>query len=266
MRAGPALSWLGGAALLLWAARATETDPAGLLAGLPAMLRFVVGDPELPGSGFFPPETARWREFAGAAADTVAIATMGTALAIPGGLCLALLGGRNSSELLFGEGALALTVRIAARRLMDALRAVNELIFAMVFVAAVGLGPFAGVLALAVHTTGVLGKLLSETVEAADPAPIVAVRGSGADRLSVARWGLWPQVAPHFVSFVLYRFETNVRAATVVGLCGAGGVGYQLWETVRGFEYRHACTLLLIIVALVSVTDMACGRIRKTVL
>lgn len=253
------------AVLLGWAAKTTETDAAALLRGLPAMATFVLGDPALPGSGFFPPDLGRLNEFLGATADTLAIATMGTALAAPGGLILGLLASHNGASLLIGEGWFAGALRPTLRRTLDALRAVNELIFAMVFVAAVGLGPFAGVLALAVHTTGVLGKLFSEAVESAEPGPVAAVRGSGASRIVVARWGLWPQVAPHFVSFLLYRFETNIRAATVVGLCGAGGIGYQLWETVRGFEYRHACTLLLLIVGLVTATDALCGRLRRAV-
>src|SRR5690606_21259568 len=107
---------------------------------------------------------------------------------------------------------------------------INEMVFAMLFVVAVGLGPFAGVMALFVHTTGVLAKLFSEAVEAIDPGPVEGVRATGATSLQEIIFGVIPQVMPLWISYSLYRFESNVRSATVVGMVGAGGIGVILWE------------------------------------
>jgi len=135
--------------------------------------------------------------------------------------------------------------------------------FAMLFVVAVGLGPFAGVLALWVHTTGILAKLFSEAVEAIDPQPVEGIRSTGASALHEIVYGVIPQVTPLWISFALYRFESNVRSATVVGMVGAGGIGVVLWEIIRGFQYGETCAVMLIIVATVSLIDLISARIRK---
>jgi phosphonate transport system permease protein len=146
---------------------------------------------------------------------------------------------------------------------MDAARAINEMIFAMLFIAAVGLGPFAGVLALCVHTMGTLAKLFSEAVEAIDPRPVEGIRATGAHGLEEIVYGVIPQVLPLWISYTLYRFESNVRSASVVGMVGAGGIGMLLWETIRGFEYEQTAALLLIIVVVVSLLDLVSAMIRK---
>jgi phosphonate transport system permease protein len=148
------------------------------------------------------------------------------------------------------------------RRLMDACRAINEMVFAMLFVIAVGLGPFAGVLALWVHTTGVLAKLFSEAVEAIDPQPMEGIRATGATRLEEVLFGVIPQVVPLWVSFSLYRFESNVRSATVLGMVGAGGIGVILWETIRGFYFAQTCAIMIFIVLTVIVLDLISQRLR----
>ena len=119
-------------------------------------------------------------------------------------------------------------------RLMDMFRAINEIVFAMLFVVAVGLGPFAGVLALWIHTTGVLAKLFSEAVEAIDPQPVGGIKATGADKIQQVIFGVIPQVMPLWIFYSLYRFESNVRSATVLGIVGAGGIGVILWEQIRG--------------------------------
>ncbi|HQY78102.1 MAG TPA: phosphonate ABC transporter, permease protein PhnE, partial [Rhodoferax sp.] len=149
------------------------------------------------------------------------------------------------------------------RRLMDATRAINEMVFAMLFVVAVGLGPFAGVLALWIHTTGVLAKLFSEAVEAIDPQPVEGIRSTGASALHEIIYGVIPQVMPLWISFTLYRFESNVRSASVVGMVGAGGIGVVLWEIIRGFQYAETCAVMIIIVLTVSMIDVVSARIRK---
>jgi phosphonate transport system permease protein len=148
---------------------------------------------------------------------------------------------------------------------MDACRAINEMVFAMLFIVAVGLGPFAGVMALFVHTTGSLAKLFSEAVEAIDPRPVEGVRGTGASALQEIVYGVIPQVLPLWISFTLYRFESNVRSASVVGMVGAGGIGVVLFEAIRGFQYAQTCAALIIIVVVVSAIDLVSSWLRARV-
>ena len=154
-------------------------------------------------------------------------------------------------------------VTFPIRRVMDAARAINEMVFAVLFMVAVGLGPFAGVLAIFVHTTGILAKLFSEAVEAIDPRPVEGVRATGADRIHEVIFGIIPQVLPLWISYTLYRFESNVRSATVVGLVGAGGIGQVFFEAFRGFDYHATSAILIIIIATVSLLDIASQRLRK---
>jgi phosphonate transport system permease protein len=146
---------------------------------------------------------------------------------------------------------------------MDVLRAVNEFVFALMFVTAVGLGPFAGMLALGVHTGGVLGKLLSEAIEAIDPGQVEGVSAVGAGRLHVIAFGVVPQVMPSFLSYVLLRFESDIRSASVIGMVGGGGIGFYLWDTIRSFNDREAATVILLIVAMVMVIDVVSSRVRR---
>ena len=154
-------------------------------------------------------------------------------------------------------------IRQPMRRLMDAARAINEMVFAMLFVVAVGLGPFAGVLALWIHTTGMLAKLFSEAVEAIDPQPVEGIRATGASALQEVVYGVIPQVMPLWISYALYRFESNVRSASVVGMVGAGGIGQVFFEAFRGFDYQATSAILIIIIVTVSVLDIASQRLRK---
>jgi phosphonate transport system permease protein len=149
------------------------------------------------------------------------------------------------------------------RRVLDTFRAINEMVFAMLFVVAVGLGPFAGVLALWIHTTGTLAKLFSEAVEAIDPQPVEGIRSTGAHKLEEIAYGVIPQVMPLWVSYSLYRFEANVRSASVVGMVGAGGIGVVLWEIIRGFYYAQTCAVLLIIIVTVTLIDFGSARLRR---
>jgi phosphonate transport system permease protein len=161
------------------------------------------------------------------------------------------------------ENLSPLWLRQPVRRLMDALRAINEMVFAMLFVVAVGLGPFAGVLAIFVHTTGILAKLFSEAVEAIDPRPVEGIRATGANVLEEILYGVIPQVIPLWVSYSLYRFESNVRSATVVGMVGAGGIGVVLWEVIRGFYFAQTCAVMLMIIVTVSLIDVLSAWLRR---
>ena len=146
---------------------------------------------------------------------------------------------------------------------MDLLRSVNEMVFAMLFIAAVGLGPFAGVLALSLHTLGTLSKLFSEAVEAIDPQPVEGIRATGAMPIEEITYGIIPQVIPLWISYSLYRFEANVRSASVIGMVGAGGIGMLLWDAIRSFDYAKTAAIILVIVVVVSVLDFASSRVRR---
>jgi phosphonate transport system permease protein len=147
--------------------------------------------------------------------------------------------------------------------MMDSFRAINEIVFALLFVVAVGLGPLAGVLALAVHNIGIVAKLFSEAVEAIDPRPVEGIRATGAGRLQEVIFGVVPQVMPLWSSYTLYRFETNVRSATVLGIVGAGGIGHSLYENIRSFHYAETAAIIIIIVVTVMLIDIVSARIRK---
>ena len=203
---------------------------------------------------FFPPDFHDWRIYLHEMVITVHIAVWGTVLAV---VCAVPLGLMSSENIAPGW------VVQPVRRLMDACRAINEMVFAMLFIVAVGLGPFAGVLALWVHTTGVLAKLFAEAVEAIDPRPVEGVRATGASALEEIRYAVIPQVLPLWISYALYRFESNVRSASVVGMVGAGGIGVILHEVIRGFEYAQTSAVLLIIVASVTLIDLVSARIRQ---
>ena len=203
---------------------------------------------------FFPPDFRDWRHYLDEMLVTVQIAVWGTALAVAVAVPLGLLCSAN---------IVPAWVYQPARRLMDASRAINEMVFAMLFIVAVGLGPFAGVLAIWIHTTGVLAKLFAEAVEAIDPRPVEGVRATGAGRLEEIVYGVIPQVLPLWLSFALYRFESNVRSASVVGIVGAGGIGTVLWEIIRSFQYAQTCAVMLLIIAFVTVIDMLSAQIRK---
>ncbi len=150
----------------------------------------------------------------------------------------------------------------SARSVLNAFRAVDTLVYALFFVAAVGLGPFPGVLAVVVYTATVLAKLYSEAIETIDPGPVEAVKAAGATRFQVLRWGVLPQLLPQFLSFALYRFETNIRAAAILGFVGAGGIGFYIQTYLRMLNYPAASTVLLVLVGLVMLVDFASSRLR----
>jgi len=205
-------------------------------------------------ASFFPPDFHDWRTYLQELLVTIQIAVWGTALAVVCAVPCGLLASSNIAPAWVNQ---------PVRRLMDAARAINEMVFAMLFVVAVGLGPFAGVLALFVATTGTLSKLFSEAVEAIDPQPVEGIRATGANALEEIVYGVLPQVMPLWISYVLYRFEANVRSATVVGMVGAGGIGVILWEVIRSFEYAQTCAVLIMIVVAVSLIDLMSSRLRK---
>jgi phosphonate transport system permease protein len=204
--------------------------------------------------GFAKPNFHDWDTYFWSMVETVQIAVWGTALAVLLGVPFAILSASNVSPQWIVQ---------PVRRLMDAFRAINEIVFALLFVVAVGLGPLAGVLALAVHNIGIIAKLFSEAVEAIDPRPVEGIRSTGATRLQEVVHGVIPQVMPLWSSFALYRFETNVRSATVLGLVGAGGIGQPLYENIRSFAYAETAAIMIIIVLTVTLIDLLSAQVRK---
>lgn len=208
-------------------------------------------------SDFVHPSFRYWHTYLDLMLETVQMAVWGSFLSILLSVPFGLLSADNITPA---------WLRFPIRRLMDAFRAINELVFALIFVSAVGLGPLPGVLALLVHTTGTLAKLFSEAVEAIDPRPVEGIRATGAHRLHEIVYGVFPQVLPLWISYSLYRFEANVRSATVLGIVGAGGIGMALSESLRAFDYAAASAMLIIIMISVSMFDIFSQLLRKVVI
>lgn len=206
---------------------------------------------------YFPPDFSRFSLYLKETFVCLYIAVWGTFIAAIVSLPLGLLAASNIVKNFFFQQLV--------RRFLDLLRSVNEFVFALIYVVAVGLGPFAGVLAIATHSIGVLGKLISEIIESIDEGQVEAVTSCGANKLQVIAFSVLPQILPLWISNVLYRFEVSVRSSTIMGLCGAGGIGFLLWEAIRAFKSKEVCAMLVIIVALVIVVDMSCAKIRKNV-
>jgi phosphonate transport system permease protein len=189
-----------------------------------------------------------------ALAETLAIAFLGTLLAAVISFPLGFLAARNVLPIWF--------VRFMSRRLFDTIRGVDTLIWALVWINVVGLGPFAGVLAVMTSDIGAFGKLFSEAIETADPKAGEGVIAAGGNSLHRMRFGLLPQVLPVMLSQVLYFFESNTRSASIIGIVGAGGIGLHLSEQIRTLEWQHVSFLVLMILVAVALIDWISGRLR----
>jgi len=244
-RSIPWLITLAVALLLMWSWEGADIRPMDLISDSANMSTYA--------SGFFPPNFTEWETYLAEMIITIQIALWGTVLAVVTAIPFAILSSAN---------VVPWWIYQPIRRFMDATRAINELVFAMLFVVAVGLGPFAGVLAVWVHNTGVIAKLFSEAVEASDRGPVEGIRATGGARLHEVVFGIIPQVLPMWISFTLYRFETNVRSAAVLGIVGAGGIGMILWEMLRGFYYAETAAVMLIVILSVSIIDIISQRLR----
>tara|TARA_R110002096_G_scaffold75540_6_gene178456 strand:- start:509 stop:2515 length:2007 start_codon:yes stop_codon:yes gene_type:complete len=239
--------WGGFFGLLIWSFWPAEVFKVPLLAeNADRMGEYLIG--------FTRPDFTDWQLYLHQIVVTIQIALWGTFFAVILAIPLGLLGASNIAPN---------WIRVPVRWVMDGLRAINELVVAAVFVAAVGLGPFAGVLALAFHTAGVLGKLFSEAVESIDEGPVEGVRATGAGPLNEVTWAVIPQVIPLWASFALYRFESNTRSATILGLIGAGGIGQVLIENIRSFQYGKTAVIIGIIIIAVTLVDALSQILRK---
>jgi phosphonate transport system permease protein len=207
--------------------------------------------------------------------ETFAISFMGTLMAVVIALVIVFFASRNLiySGLLYEMEPKAGWKRVArmlpylaAKSLLNILRTIPEMVWALIFVFLVGLGPFPGVLALGVHTGGVLGKLFGEVLENVDNQPIESLQATGANRLQILFYGIVPQVLPHFISYTLYRWEVNIRVAAVLGLVGAGGLGQRIHIAISLFLENQLLTLLIAIYLLVTVVDYLSAYLRRKVI
>jgi phosphonate transport system permease protein len=236
-------------AFLAWCADGVELRPREVFRAVPVVGVFF--------GRMWPP---RW-EFAPniwqPALETLYVALWGNVLATVVGLPLGILAAGNVVP--------SAVLRNATKAVLNLFRSISELIWAIFFVAAVGLGPFPGALALGMNYGGILGRLYAEAMENVEPGPIEALRATGASRLQVILFAIFPQALPQFVTYNLYWFEVAVRSATVLGMVGAGGLGFELVTTIRLFEWRETGLILLVILGMVTAIDTASTWIRARI-
>jgi len=222
-------------------------DAQRLIEGLPALGQLF--------SEMVPPDFSRWQSWMRPLADTLAMSIAGTALAVVLSLPLALLAAPNTSP--------SAAVYQSCRVVLGALRSVPELIMGIIFVAAVGFGALPGVLALALHSVGMVAKFYVEAIEHVDPKPLEAARAAGASRLQVISHAVLPQVLPQLADITIYRWEYHFRASTVLGIVGAGGIGFELIAALRIIKYDQVSAILITILLCVIVVDALGARLRR---
>lgn len=265
-------SWLAAAVVLVavvWSARGTGVDPAALFTAeaFGQMAAYAVK--------LFPPDLSApvLHETVWGAVETFAISLVGTTLAVGIALPLAFLATRTLlfSGILYAREDLGwrryprVGLYFAAKAVLNLLRTIPEIVWALIFVFAVGLGPFPGVLALGFHTGGVLGKLFGEVLEDVEPRPLEALQAAGASRPAVLLYGILPQAIPQFVAYALYRWEVNIRAAAVLGFVGAGGLGQRIHLTISLFLEHQLLTLILAVYLMVTLVDALSGWLRRRI-
>jgi phosphonate transport system permease protein len=203
----------------------------------------------------FPPDFTEVESWVRPMLDTIAMSIAGTALSIVLSLPLGVLAARNTSPN-------PTTYRIA-RGILNIFRSVPELIMGIVFVAAVGFGALPGVLALGLHSIGMVGKFFSEAIEHSHEAPVEAARAAGGNKIQIITHGILPQVIPQFADVAMYRWEYNFRASTVMGMVGAGGIGLELIASLRLMQYNECFAILLTILVMVTIVDALSSKLRK---
>jgi phosphonate transport system permease protein len=206
---------------------------------------------------FFPPSFTYLGDDIGLMVQTIAMGIAGTVFAVVLAVPLGMLAARNVMK--------NSVVHNVIREGLNFVRALPEIVLALVFVAAVGLGPFAGVLALAIHTTGILGEFYAESIENIDPKPVEAVEATGARLTQRIKHAIFPQIFPVFNSQNLYILDRNIRASTIMGIVGAGGIGFELLESMRLYRYSHVASIILIMLITILSVDMLSAYLRKKV-
>ncbi len=245
---GRAILGLAVLAIYGWFLVATEVSLSRFLRGLPWMADFV--------RRMVPPDLSILGSAIVGALQTLQIAVVGTTVAALVALPLGFLSARNVA---------AASLFYPARAVLNFFRSIDTMVYALFFVAAVGLGPFPGVLAVVTYTAMTLAKLYSEAIEGIEPGPVEAITATGANRFQVLRFGIFPQVVPLFASYILYRLETNIRAATILGFVGAGGIGFYIQTYLRMINYPAASAVLLVLVVMVMGVDFASSRLRARI-
>ena len=237
---GPLLLWATFIALTVYCLIRFDFSPERLWNGLD-QLGIVVREmfPPDPGEA---PEDILWSLL-----ETLAMAFLGTIFAAIAAVPLSFLAARNTLPFSLP--------RLGVRRFLDTLRGIDQLIWALIFVRAIGLGPLAGIMAIFISDTGTLAKLFSEAVENIDQKPIDGVRAAGGGRIQTLRYAVIPQVLPMYLSSTLYMFESNVRSATILGIVGAGGIGFQLSDRIRAHRWEEVCFILILILVTVAIID-----------
>jgi phosphonate transport system permease protein len=233
--------------LIVWSIVGVEINAQKLQRFWPNISRFV--------GSLWPPDNTFWLELANPILATIQMAFLGTLLSMVLSFPFALLAARNTSP--------HIVVYQFSRLVLNVIRAIPSLVWAIIFVAAMGFGPFAGVIALGVGQVGVLGKLYSEAIEAINPRQVEAVRATGAGVLQVFSFAVLPQALPLMISYTLLDFESNIRSATILGIVGAGGIGFELQAAFSQFRFHQVLTILIEIVVLVTIVDQLSAFVRR---
>lgn len=222
-------------------------DAERLKDGMPSLVK-IAGE-------MFPPNFSQAGTWVKPVLDTLAMSIAGTAIAVLLSIPLGVLAARNTSP--------HPLVYQATRGLLNALRSIPELIMGILFVAAVGFGALPGILALGLHSVGMIAKFFSESIEHADPAPVEAAHAAGCTPLQVIFHGIFPQVLPQMADTAIYRWEYNFRASTVMGMVGAGGIGFELMGSLRIMQYQDVSAILLVILGMVTLVDAFSSFLRR---
>ena len=247
------LALLGAAVLVVWAALTLEYEPGRVLE-LPGGLGRIFFEMFLEDG----PDWSYFPNAMGAMIESLQIAWIGTVIGAVISLPLGFFGAKNVSSGIVSN---------VMRQILNGIRAFPEVVLAIaVFIPIAGLGPVAGALAIGLHSVGTLGKLTAEVVEGIDPGPVEAARASGARSLQIQRWGVLPQVLPEVVAFWLYRFEINIRSAAILGIVGAGGIGFLLSETIRFTRFPQAGMAVIVVVVATIAVDTVSGWVRRRII
>ena len=237
-------------AVYWWSARGTEVSLAEFTRGLPAIWDML--------GHMFPPDPSILGELWWPMIETLQIGILSTMIAAIIAFPVAFLAAANTSP----HGIVYFSVRI----ILNVFRGVSEIIWGLFFVVAIGLGSFAGVLALVVFGVGAIGKLLSEALESVDPGPVEAIRSTGASNWRVFLYGVFPQVIPLYLSYCLYYWDHNTRQAAILGFVGAGGIGYTLFVSLSMYEFEQATFQILVMVLLITAIDRFCWFLRRRII
>ncbi len=236
-------------AIYLWSLKGTDTNIIKFIEGMPHLIDFL--------SRLFPPDPNVVHDSFKKIIETIQMAIVGSTLGAIIAFPISLLAARNIVSNKF--------VYHICRGFFDMLRGIHEMVWALIFVSMVGLGPFPGVLALTAHVTGALGRYFSEAIETVDPEIIKAIISTGASKTQVVVRGIFPEIKPLVLSYYLYYLEHNFRSATVLGLVGAGGIGMELITSIRLFKYHQLLTILIAMTITITVLDRISAFIRKKI-